>query len=78
MADHVAITSSGIHGQGGAGGRQRREALAAVAEQFDAHPNQFTQWKDQLLERADQGVRRQPAVDLKALHAKIGEPTLEK
>ena len=56
--------------------------LADLAQQFDVHPNQITQWKAQLLEGAS-GVfdgragRCEPAVDLKALHAKIGELTLE-
>jgi transposase len=45
------------------------------------HPNQITQWKTQLLERFagafDSGVSQEPAEDVKALHAKIGELTLE-
>ena len=58
------------------------QTLADLAQQFDVHPNQITQWKAQLLEGAT-GVfdgrpgRSEPAVDLKALHAKIGELTLE-
>jgi transposase len=57
--------------------------LAELAEQFDIHPNQITQWRSQLLEGAS-GVfgaaataEPIPAVDLKTLHAKIGELTLE-
>ena len=57
--------------------------LAQLAEHFDVHPNQITQWKAQLQESAanvfvggGQGAA-QPAVDVKALHAKIGELTLE-
>src|ERR1700716_4466464 len=60
------------------------KTLADLAQQFDIHSNQITQWKAQLLEGAA-GVfgaeaRPQaaaPAVDLKSLHAKIGELTLE-
>jgi transposase-like protein len=56
--------------------------LADLAEQFDIHPNQITTWKEQLLEGASEvfgpgGAPREPAVDVKALHAKIGELTLE-
>ena len=57
--------------------------LAQLAEQFDVHPNQITAWKAQLESGAADvfGPSRTgtapPAVDVKALHAKIGELTLE-
>jgi len=58
--------------------------LAQLAEQFDVHPNQITDWKDQLVhhavevfERGTSGKTSAPPVDIKALHAKIGELTLE-
>ena len=57
--------------------------LAELAQQFDVHPNQITQWRAQLLEGAS-GIfgapatpEQAPAVDVKTLHAKIGELTLE-
>ena len=58
--------------------------LAELAEQFDVHPNQITQWKVQLQEGASEvfwsaasGAAKTPSVDVKSLHAKIGELTLE-
>src|SRR3977135_2993398 len=59
--------------------------LAQLTEQFDVHPNQITSWKAQLEEGAADvfgpggGSRgaAQRAVDVNALHAKIGELTLE-
>ena len=58
--------------------------LAELAEQFDVHPNQITSWKAQLEGGAADvfgpgggDKTAQPAVDVKSLHAKIGELTLE-
>jgi transposase-like protein len=57
--------------------------IAQIAEQFDVHPNQVTTWKAQLeggaaeVFGAGAGTAQAPPVDVKALHAKIGELTLE-
>ena len=57
--------------------------LAQLAEQFDVHPNQITAWKAQLESGAADvfgpggGQAAVPVIDVKSLHAKIGELTLE-
>ena len=58
--------------------------IAQIAEQFDVHPNQVTVWKAQLegsaaevFGTAGSSPPTAPAVDVKQLHAKIGELTLE-
>ena len=58
------------------------KTLAELAEQFDIHANQITQWKSHLQEGAagvfgEARAELAAPVDLKALHAKIGELTLE-
>ena len=58
------------------------KTAAELSQQFDVRPNQITQWKTQLLERAgvvfEGGSQREfPPIDLQALHAKIGELALE-
>ncbi|WP_392714393.1 IS3 family transposase [Rhizobium ruizarguesonis] len=60
------------------------QTLVELSQQFDVHANQIKQWKDQLLEGATgvfgEEAKAEPAgptVDVKTLHAKIGELTLE-
>jgi transposase len=58
------------------------KTMAELSKQFELHPNQITQWKQQLLERAGEvfggGAQAEDdAVDLGPLHAKIGQLALE-
>jgi transposase len=60
------------------------KTLSELAQQYDVHPNQITAWKAQLLDGASgvfgsgaSGIEAAPTVDVKVLHAKIGELTLE-
>ena len=55
-----------------------------MAQQYDVHPNQITAWKAQLVDGAADvfgsstgGSSAAPVVDVKVLHAKIGELALE-
>ncbi len=58
------------------------KTLAQLSEQFEVHPNQIMDWKRQLVERSADVFGKtpdltEPPVDLKVLHAKIGQLTLE-
>ena len=58
------------------------KTLAELAQQHDVHPNQITAWRAQVLDGVavlfGGGVAEAaPVVDVKVLHAKIGELTLE-
>ena len=59
------------------------KTLAELAQLYGVHPNQITAWKAQLVDGATSvfgsgtaSAEAAPAVDLKMLHAKIGELAL--
>ncbi|NAR80895.1 IS3 family transposase, partial [Acinetobacter haemolyticus] len=62
-------------------------ALAAIKAEktlaeFDVHQNQIIDWKNQLISASSQAFDQskaptEPPIDLKKLHAKIGEQALE-
>lgn len=57
------------------------KTLAELSQQFDLHQNQIIDWKNQLLNNAAEAFggsgTAEPEFDVKALHAKIGQLTLE-
>jgi transposase len=60
------------------------QTLSELGQQYDVHANQIKQWRDQLLEGASDVFEKEskapdptPTIDVKTLHAKIGELTLE-
>ena len=61
-----------------------KKTIVELAQQFDVHPNQITQWRNQRLDGAAgvfdgeaKAAAPAPTADVKTLHAKIGELTLE-
>jgi transposase-like protein len=58
------------------------KTISELSQQFDVDPNQITRWKTQLLERMSEVFEGSakadlPQVDVKTLHAKLDELTLE-
>jgi transposase len=58
------------------------KTLAEITEEFEVHANQIVIWKQQLLESAETLFagsieKKEVLPDIKILHAKIGELTLE-
>ena len=57
------------------------ETTVQLAERFDVHPNQITEWKKQLMARAEEVFSKDKKADtvvsVKELHAKIGQLAME-
>jgi transposase-like protein len=69
-----------LQGQSGAAALKGERTLAKLAQQYDVHPNQITAWKAHLVEAASglfgagsAASDVAPAIDVKTLHANIGE-----
>jgi transposase-like protein len=63
---------------------KEERTLAELSQEYGVHVNQISAWKRQLLESAEEvfdahaGKRRDVEAELKELHAKIGELTMER
>ena len=56
------------------------QTLVELAAHFQVHPNQITEWKKQLLDRAPEIFDKEKKTnehDIKELHAKIGRLAIE-
>ena len=63
---------------------KERQTLAALAERFELHPNQISQWKLEFIENSQlvfsgiEGKEKEVEVNLEALYAKIGQLEMER
>jgi len=60
---------------------REEQTIIEIAERFDVHPNQVTQWKKQLLERVSEAFEKERKPEdgpsAKELNAKIGQLVME-
>lgn len=63
---------------------KERQTLAALAEKFELHPNQISQWKLEFVENSQlvfsgtEGREKEAEANLDALYAKIGQLEMER
>lgn len=63
---------------------KERQTLAALAEKFELHPNQISQWKLEFIENSQlvfsgrEDKEKEAEVNLEALYAKIGQLEMER
>jgi hypothetical protein len=76
-------TLTGVQGKSGASASQGVQDTGRAGPAVDVHPNQITDWNKQLQERvadvfdAGKASSVAPPIDVKVLHAKIGQLTLK-